>query len=223
VIYWSLLEREAGAIYFAPASSLDRKQKSRSNSSVLSCPAVLASRQRTYVVCCPFDLRLRLVGNLDKPAVHIIDKGTSIAPDKLKGMFTLMPNVDWINPSVPVFQIATPYIFFSEQKTYLTQRHPYGLIGKDLPHRVVEGRFPISSWKRPLSWACEWVRTENDFIMKRGEPWFDITFETNDAAKPVKLENYAMTEQLSKEILKNSEVTGYVRGTFTLFGQEDGK
>ena len=82
---------------------------------------------------------------------------------------------------------------------------------------MLEGRFPIHKWIRPLSWAVEWVDTSIDIRIKRGSSWFDLIFDTDRPEEIVSLEKKPLTKKIEKIVLSNSGVTNYIRGTSKLF------
>jgi hypothetical protein len=82
---------------------------------------------------------------------------------------------------------------------------------------MIGGRFPIHIWPRALMWAFEWYDAKQDLVLRRGEPWFYVRFESQDPSRPVRLVEAEMTPQL-KEFLKGvTSVTNYMNRTFSLF------
>ena len=155
IIDWRLLNVEASTIYFEPTNQLRVGGKGRTG--VPACPAVISKRSRTFTINAPYDLRLRFTGTFDRPEVRPVLSGTSITVEKLRKQFVWSPRDQWASPDTPVFQITTPYLFSSVSPCFLNQSHTRDLIGKQSGHRLIEGRFPIHNWLRPLSWAVEWI------------------------------------------------------------------
>ena len=56
-----------------------------------------------------------------------------------------------------------------------------------------------------------------DLILRRGEPWFYVRFETEDPSRPVRLIEAEMTPQLKEYVGGLNAVTNYVNRTFSLF------
>ena len=54
-------------------------------------------------------------------------------------------------------------------------------------------------------------------MIKRGDPWFYVRFETHDPTRPVRLIEAEMTPQLKEYMGGLSAVTNYVNRTFSLF------
>ena len=214
-ICWGLLPVEASSIYLPPYSLLGQiNSKNKTGANI--CPAILKLLQNTFTINCPFDFHLRYTGSLKKPEIRPIIEGCSILEEKLSNIISISPRNDWLNPNYPVFQITTPYIFFSSNECELVQRFPRLLIGKGYPFRLIEGQFPIHSWRRPLSWAIEWVDVKKDIILKRGIPWFDLSFIGNKNKKTLNLKKQKLTKSLLDEIYANRDVTKYIRGTSKL-------
>jgi hypothetical protein len=82
---------------------------------------------------------------------------------------------------------------------------------------MVSGRFPIDIWPRQLAWAIEWSDTTKDLTLRRGSPWFCLTFDSTNPEDSVSLVRAKLTPEL--EAYQNSirNVVGYVSGTFGLF------
>jgi hypothetical protein len=86
------------------------------------------------------------------------------------------------------------------------------------PGVVIGGRVPIHIWPRPLSWAFEWYDISKDLMIKRGEPWFYLRFETTDANRHVRLVEADLTPELRTYFAGINGVVNYVNGTYSLFG-----
>ncbi len=163
---------------------------------------------------CPFDIHLRYSNiNSNSPEIRPIIEGCSIKPHKLKHIFYLSPPNEWLNKDYPIFQITTPYVFFANKPIDIIQRFPRLLIGKNYPFRLIEGKFPIDKWKRPLSWAVEWIDTKKDIIIKRGMPWFDLNFNSTNIKDSFKLVKKKFTKSDEAELLSTKDITNYIKGT----------
>ena len=214
-ISWGLLPVEASAIYYNPSSLLGILNN-KSKVGAGACPAVLKLLQNTFSVKCPFDFHIKFTGTLNNPQIRPVLEGCSITPDKFANIFSLSPREDWLNPLLPVFQITTPYVFFSSKPNELIQRFPRELIGKGFPFRLIEGQFPIDTWKRPLSWAVEWIDLKKDIKFKRGIPWFDISFISENINANTRLKKINLKQEDLEELMSNKEVTKYIKGTSKL-------
>jgi len=214
-VSWGLLPVEASVIYYDPISLLGVLNK-KSRLGAGACPAVLKLLQNTFVVRCPFDFHIRFTGTLESPEIRPIIEGCSIAPEKFSSIFSISPREDWLNPSVPVFQITTPYVFFSNVPNEIIQRFPRELIGKGYPFRLIEGQFPIDTWKRPLSWAVEWVDFKKDIKFKRGNPWFDISFISENINVNTRLKKINLEKKDLEVLMSYKDVTKYIKGTSKL-------
>ena len=63
---------------------------------------------------------------------------------------------------------------------------------------MIDGRMPIHIWPRPLMWAFEWYDTNKPLVLKRGEPWFYLHFETSDPSRRVRMVEAEMTPALGE-------------------------
>lgn len=201
---------EAGAIFFPPEPLWPKLQ--REPKAIEICPAVQDFSQRTFSIRAPFTFRLVNTGNDKEPEIRLDQGRSSISFTKLKRLLSLNPQSDWRTPLAPILQVETPYFFSSDSPVHMIQRHPYHLIGRDVPFRVVEGGFRIDMWKRPLAWAVEWIRPDEEIFVHRGDPWFDVTFFP-PSETGLKLEEAPFDEVIEKQSLSARHVTNYVKGT----------
>lgn len=216
-VNWFLMEVEAASIYFAPEGVKLGPSAAKSSKGASRCPAVLDRLARLKTVKCPFDIRLRFTGTLDAPEVRLVVEESSITYEKLRNNFIIQSPSDWMNPRFPIIQIPTPYVFKSANECFLNQTFPIEQIGLNKPYRLVEGRFPIDKWLRPLSWAVEWVDVAEDIVLRRGEPWFNISFDSLPLEALVKLQREDVTEEDRKRLLETKDVTAYINGTKSLW------
>ena len=68
-----------------------------------------------------------------------------------------------------------------------------------------------------MMWAFEWYDTSRELVLRRGEPWFYVRFETHDPSRHVRLIEADMTPDLRQYLSGLSSVTNYVNRTFSLF------
>ena len=66
-------------------------------------------------------------------------------------------------------------------------------------------------------WAFEWHDTQKDLILKRGDPWFYVGFETLPADRSVNLSQVEKTPELESYLHQISEAVNFVNQTFSLF------
>jgi predicted RNA binding protein YcfA (HicA-like mRNA interferase family) len=217
-IGWFLTEMEGGHVFFSPKSAANSAPTAISSKAVQSCPAILDQQSRNFEVHCPFDLQLRLKKvSPNKWDVFTIKSGTSIQSGLLRNLLKQMPASERRTENIPVIQISTPYVFVSNEITYINQRHPSGASNAFNSWQLISGRFPIHSWVRPISWAVEWVDVEQDIVLTRGQPWFSVDFEAYDPRKKLRLRQVEMSAEAKRQLLGAKNVASMVRGTTSLF------
>lgn len=217
---WWLDAREATFIYDAPYVYRPSYPPPRDSHAVNNCPGILDYEARFVVIDCPFDLHIRLVRNAQgayEVAVHGLE--TSVNVSKLKeNILRLQPPASWRTPERPVLQVSTPYRFVSDEPVYLNEFPPVFHYPKNpLPGLIIGGRFPIDIWPRTLMWAFEWHDVSKDLVLKRGEPWFCLRFETMDPSRHIRLVEAEVTPELREFCQGLDAVNAYVRQTFSLF------
>ena len=183
------------------------------------CPSVLDHEARLFQVLCPIDVRLGFRRN-DKGQPLLVNADgdrAAVRTKRLNEFVTLAGEGQWRHPERPVLQINTPYVFVSDEPVFLVQMPPFNHYqASPLPGTLIGGRLPIHIWPRRLMWAFEWYDTSKDLILKRGEPWFYVRFDTEDPTRPVRLVEAELTPELEAHRRAMTSVAGYVNQTYSL-------
>jgi hypothetical protein len=154
-----------------------------------------------------------------EPAVmNLAGDQSTIRPRHLNQLFTIVSRKEWRDPNRPILQFMTPYVFVADEPVIINQVPPFYYYGPNRwPGMLIGGRFPIDIWPRGLVWAFEWYDTSKDLIIKRGEPWFYVSFETVDPSRRMRLIEAEKTPALMEYMEGVKSVTNYVSRTFSLF------
>ncbi|MBR0800504.1 hypothetical protein JQ615_34590 [Bradyrhizobium jicamae] len=219
---WTLDADKATFIWDAPMRLAREPQQGTRHAKALTyCPAIIEHEARIFQVNCPIDVQLRFKVNEKTNQPDLASTAgdlSTIRPQALSHMVKLVSPKEWRHPNRPVLQIMTPYIFLADEAVYMMQLPPFAYFSMTpLPGLMVGGRLPIHIWPRQMMWAFEWYDTSRELVLKRGEPWFYVRFETNDPTRPVRLLEAEMTPQLKEYIGGLAAVTNYVNRTFSLF------
>ena len=216
---WLIDGNTPSLLWEAPRPLSGRARPPEHPKAVNHCPAVIDGEARTYEVVAPVDMHLRLARNEKGEAsiVNVAGKEASVASGKLNQMVTMMAQSRWRDPGRPVLQITAPYRFVADEPCWLNQLPPYYHYRAPLwPGVMIGGRFPIHNWPRSLMWAFEWWDPARDLIVRRGDPWFYLRFETEDPARPLRLVEAEMTAELRQFCRGLDGITNYVNQTFPL-------
>ena len=219
-IGWTLIEKKGGVLYDDPERirSVDMNRDHAKSAS--RCPAVLNLESRYFVVKCPFNIHLGFDRDRDgKP--HLKNKFGEKSPvrtNKLGQLVTLMAEPEWRYKDRPTLQIKTPYMFLADEPVFIGQLPPFmHYLPAPWPGTLFGGRFPIHVWPRPLMWAFEWHDPSKDLILRRGDPWFYVGFETLPADRAIALVEAEMTPELEEYTRQITGAVDYVNQTFSLF------
>jgi hypothetical protein len=216
---WLIDSGTPSFLWEAPKALTGRARPPEHPKAVNHCPAIVDGEARTFEVSAPVDMHLRL-GRNDKGEPMVINvpgKDATIAAGKLNQMITVMGQNRWRDPRRPVLQISAPYRFICDEPCWINQLPPYyHYRAPPLPGLMIGGRFPIHNWPRSLMWAFEWWDSARDLVIRRGEPWFYVRFETEDPAKPLRLVEAEMTPDLREFCRGFDGITNYVNQTFQL-------
>ena len=212
--------REASFIWDAPHKLSVPEGHTVHAKGISNCPAVTDHEARLFEVACPIDIKLRFFRDAQgNPSMAGIDGDqSSIRPQQFSQMVMAVHPNEWRHPQRPLIQVITPLLFVADEPVWLTQLPPfYARPNPAWPGLMLGGRYPIHVWPRELVWAFEWHDTKSDLIVRRGDPWFYVSFETGDPSGRVRLVEGEMTEGLRAYTNGMRGVTNYVSRTFSLF------
>ncbi|MCG8356071.1 MAG: hypothetical protein MI920_10895 [Kiloniellales bacterium] len=216
-----ILEADKATFVYDPPRPVSKKGKLPENVKAVGyCPAIIDHEKRLFEVPCPVDLHLRL-GKTEQgqpTLINVAGKRSPVAAKVLKSMVHLMGQDRWRDPRRPVLQVSAPWRFLADEPAWMTQMPPFNHYRDPAwPGLQIGGRFPVHIWPRSLMWAFEWWDASKDLVLRRGEPWFYVRFETQDPSRPVRLVEAEMTEDLREYCNGLDSITNYVNQTYQLF------
>ena len=217
---WLLKDDQAGMIWDTPVPISRDLPKPQTSKSVQTCPAVIQYDHLNYVINCPVNLHLRMVKTPEGllQLQNVSGPMSDMRQTGFQKLIVMSPQSEWRHPMRPILQLATPFIFVSDDPVYVNQFPPFLHYPKNAwPGTQICGRFPIDIWPRIHMWALEWHDLSKDLILKRGEPLFYVRFETNDPSSAVRLFEAERTPELLSYIRQITDVTNYVNQSFQLF------
>lgn len=221
---WLTADEKASIVYFQPERFRSAETSKTHAKSASRCPAIVNMESRYFVVRCPFDLHLRFARSKEGKAGvrNMLGDASPVRKSKLNDLIHVTNEVEWRYPDRPTVQVSLPYIFIADEPVHMTQVDAFMDYRKDqLPGTIFGGRFPINIWPRPLMWAFEWRDTSRDIILKRGEPWFYVTFETQNPDRPIQMVEAERTPELKSYMEQISGAVNYVNQTFSLFKEAE--
>ena len=219
-IGWLVDAEQAGFIYDAPRPAAGRRRKPEHPKAVGACPAVVDHEARLWEIPCPFDLHLRIGRNEQGQATLVNAAGarSPVGKPKLEKLVHLMPQATWRDPRRPVLQVSAPWRFVTDEQVWISQLPPFNhYAAAPWPGLLIGGRFPLRDWPRLLMWAFEWWDCDKELVLKRGDPWFYVRFETPTPDRPIRLVEAEMTPALKAFCQGLDGVTNYVNQTSQLF------
>lgn len=217
---WTIRSAMSSVIWPAPQAFSRDDPKAKSAKSVQACPAAVDFDRRHYVIPCPFDISLKFAQQ-PNGQVQLVDaegQDSAMRPAGLKNVMLLQPQNEWRRPDRPLLQFIAPYVFVADEPCYVVQSPPYlHWFPTPRPGLQMGGRFPIHIWPRPFAWGFEWYDISQPLVLKRGEPWFYVHFETENPSARVRLVEQEMTDELTKYLDGIVDVSNYVNRTYSLF------
>ncbi len=217
---WFLNEQRSGVVYYPPERIRSVEVNRNHAKSASRCPAIINMESRYFMIRVPYDLHLRLVRN-DKGKAGIknmLGDASPVRPNILSKKLHLTAEHEWRYPDRPTVQVSLPYTFIADESVYMTQLSAFMHYSKSqMPGTIFGGRFAINNWPRPLMWAFEWHDTKEDLILKRGQPWFYVSFETLPQDRSVSMVEAEVTPELEQYMNHTSAAVNYVNQSFTLF------
>ena len=220
VVGW-LFSENKHSIVFDPPNRVRSVDMNRTHSKSASrCPAVIGLESRYFEVKCPYDLQLAFVRDeKGQPGLrNLLGVASPVRTGKLREVVRMVDESEWRHSDRPTLQIPVPYLLICDEPVYVQQVAPFmHYSANPWPGTIFGGRFPINVWPRPLQWAFEWHDIKKPLVMKRGDPMFYITFETQSPERPIQLVEAERTPELNEYIDAISGAVNYVNQTFSLF------
>lgn len=218
---WTVRWKPSGASIWGPPKSFSRSDpKAASAKSIQACPAAIDFDRRHFVIPCPVDLKLQFVRNA-QGQLQLTDAdgdNSAMRPQGRANLFQVQPPNEWRDPDRPILQFVAPYVFVADQPCWVVQTAPHlHWFPEQRPGVQMGGRYPVHIWPRPLAWAFEWYDLSKPLVLKRGEPWFYVHFETENPGARVRLVEQEMTDELDTYLESIIDVSNYVNRTYGLF------
>ena len=217
---WLLDSNEAQFLWGAPKRVRTFERNADHAKAVNNCPAYLDYEAHMFEVPCPVDLRVKFQRDAQGRMALVNPDGdrSGVRMSHMPKLLTMSPPNEWRHPDRPIVQIVTPYVFVADEPVWMTQGPPVQHYAADpWPGLLIGGRLPIHIWPRTMMWAFEWWDMSRELVLKRGEPWFYVNFETTDPSRPVRLVEAELTPELKEYRTGMSGVTNYVNRTYSLF------
>jgi hypothetical protein len=164
-------------------------------------------------VLSPYSFRIKATRNNGGWVFQPVYPGTDVAEDRLNSLLQFQPVNLWRTSDRPILQLVLPYVFFSDEVVYLNQLDATQVV-RNKNWSVIQGRFNIYDWQRPINWSIEWMDTSSDLVVRRGQPLFQLLFETKEHQDKISLVYVKKTEELGELIDAASGVSKLVKGTF---------
>jgi hypothetical protein len=221
-IGWCFDRDEGTAVYKSPMplSKLITERKNKMGAGVSHCPGTLDFNSRTFTILSPYTFRLRaqeMNGQLNFFPVY---PETEVSDEVLKNEISFQPRRLWRDEKYPILQLSLPYVFFSNESVYINQLEP-NRFTSEKNWSLIQGRFDIASWQRPINWAIEWTNTNKDIIIKKGDPLCQVIFETLSPESSLSLIKVERNEELQRAIKRTLGVANKMRNTKKIIYDKD--
>ena len=211
-IGWCLDRDEGSAVYYDPQPTSSLTERSTKDAGVGSCPAVRDFENQTFTVRSPFTFRLRAIPDGDEISFHPVYPFTQIEEHVIQNLLLFQPKRLWRNPKYPVLQLNLPYVFVADENVLVNQIEPTKVLGFK-NWSLIQGRFDIYAWQRPLNWAIEWTNIKEDLIVRRGQPLFQLMFQANEVNTNFTMGQIERTVEIERAITATKNVTSVMKGT----------
>lgn len=223
-IGWLLNEPKSGVVYFPPERVRSPEVNRTHAKSASRCPAIINMESRYFLIRVPFDLHLRFARDKEgRPVLrNMAGDAGAVRKSILNKSVILTAEPEWRYKNRPTLQVPLPYLFVADEPVYMTQLSSFMHFRQaQLPGTIFGGRFAIHNWPRPLMWAFEWHDISQDLVLRRGEPWFYVQFETDPQDRAVSLVQAENTPELKAYVAHVSGAVNYVSQTFSLFKEAE--
>jgi hypothetical protein len=222
-IGWCFERDEGVGVYFDPIPLSKLIRTKPQNSGISSCPAVNDFNSRIFTVQSPYTFKLRAVKRSDSDySFHAVYPDTDVSESILMKEISFQPKSLWRDERFPILQLTLPYVFLSNASVFINQLEPNRFKGCK-PWSLVEGRFDISTWHRPINWAVEWMDLSQDIVIKRGDPLFQLLFETDNQVSKITVKKIERDEAIERSIKKTLGITDKIKGSKKIIYDESNR
>lgn len=223
-IGWLLSQQKSGVVYYPPERVRSADVNRQHAKSAARCPAIINMESRYFMIRVPFDMHLRFVRDKEgKPGLrNMLGDASPVRANVLSKKLHVTTEKEWRYKDRPTIQVSLPYLFVTDEPVYMTQLAAFMHYNKTpMPGTIFGGRFAIHNWPRPMMWAFEWHDTSQDLILKRGDPWFYLQFETLPQDRTVSMTEAEYTPELAQYLDHITAAVNYVGQTFSLFKEAE--
>ena len=208
---------EARAVWFDPIPYSWQPAGERNSGLFLQCPAYQKFSRSLFVLRSPFDLHLRCQVS-DRECEVSVGARSSIKPEELAQFIKIHPANEWREPDKPLLQLMLNYYFLSDDDLDIQYLSPLTttFFEPALPGLVLQGRWNIQSWVRPVNFVFEWWHTSADLIIGRGQPILNLMFLSNKLDANTTLIEAEETPEVVAMARRVQNINSYIRNVFSV-------
>jgi hypothetical protein len=172
--------------YFKPEPVLKIISDDRNKKSIfLKCPAFQDFYKNTFLIRSPTDLHISLKRNLHTGDLEV----TEHLHDQR--FFDEYFTIRFENLDFPVLSLEFPHVFYSDESINIEQTAADMHNNEFLNNiTVINGKFDISKWIRPINFAFEIIDENKPLIIKKGDPLYYIKFLTEKKINFIQFYDY---------------------------------
>ncbi|GAB3161715.1 hypothetical protein GCM10027059_12650 [Myceligenerans halotolerans] len=207
---------EARAIWFDPAPYVKLEDYREQKGLIRFCPASRDFSKSLYTLRSPFDLHLLCELTDDGCTISVGEK-SSIRAEKLAPLLKVHPRAEWRHPDRPLMQVMLNYYFISDDDVAVQYLSPLATTYFEpaLPGLVLQGRWNIRSWVRPVNFVFEWWAPSAPLFIARGKPILNLMFLPSKGGK-VELIEAEETDDVVKMARSVQNVNSYIKNVYSV-------
>lgn len=209
---------EARAVWFNPVRYRWQPERSSNSSLFFRCPATHNFSRNLFTLLCPFDIHLKCQIS-DEGCELSLGEKSSITADKLASLIKVHAKDEWREHDKPLIQIMLNYYFLSDDDIDIQYLSPLttNFYRPSLPGIVLQGRWNIKSWIRPVNFVFEWWDTSSDLIIKRGQPILNVMFHAKELDARVEFVEAQETQEVIEMARGVQSISSYIKNVFSVF------
>lgn len=218
VVGWFLPRSlEARAVWFDPVRYSWQPGEQKHSGLFLQCPAYQKFARNLFVVRSPFDLHLKCELSEDGCELSV-GEDSSIRPEQLAAFIKVHPKSEWREADKPLLQLMLNYYFLSDSDVDMQYLSPLAttFFQPALPGLVLQGRWNIRHWLRPVNFVFEWWHPSTDLVIKRGQPILNVMFLPKDLDAKISLVEAEETDEVIEMAKRVQNINSYIRNVFSV-------
>jgi len=192
-------EKWPNILYYEPTPLLNELIKQRNkDTAYFKCPAYIEYYKNVYVIKSPIDITFNITQDISADSKYIQIKEYN---QEFFDNYIFVRDAKHNSKTLITYNIQ--YLFYSDEEVDIEVLNAFEHKSDFINNvSVVQGKFDISKWIRPVECAFTVHDDNKEMKIKRGDPLYYVRFNTNKNIKLNKVEYTKEVEDIVESLLQ---------------------